>query len=66
MKEISFTIKEKPGCTPYTISYISRAGMPRTRSFETLDEAVQNQGKLKGKGISSSLQINFSHVIMKP
>ncbi|WP_286747875.1 hypothetical protein [Roseivirga sp. UBA1976] len=66
MKEINFTIKEKEGVMPYTISYISRAGMPRTRSFGTLDEAVHNQGKLKSMGISSCLQINFSHVILNP
>lgn len=60
MKEINFTIKEKAGTQAYTISYISAAGMPRTRSFETMDEAIQNQGYLRQKGIISSLQINFS------
>lgn len=66
MKEISFTIKEKPGFLPYTITYVSRAGMPKTRGFETLDEAVRNQGKLKGMGINSCLQINYSNVILNP
>lgn len=66
MKQINFTIKEKEGAQPYTLTYISRAGMFRTRSFETLDETLQNQSKLHGMGINAVLQINYSNVIINP